>query len=87
MFNAIIIVLDLVAIVAALVASWLWLRASANRVRRVSYDEQLTPADMNRIVVSINRSQILNSQAALATAVSAIAVAVRMIIGLITSGP
>ena len=87
MFTAIIFALDLVAIAAALVASWLWLRASSNRVRRVSYEEQLTAADMNRIVVSINRSQILNSQAALATAISAITVAVRMIVGLFTSGP
>jgi hypothetical protein len=71
----ILFLLDLVAIVAALAASWLWLRASQNRVRRVAKDEELSSADINRIVVSINRSQILNARAALATAVSAIAVA------------
>lgn len=85
--TALFLVLDLIAIAGALGASWLWLRASGNRVRRVSKDEQLSAADINRIVVSINRSQILNSQAALSTAVSAIAVTLRMIAGLITAGP
>ena len=75
--------LDIAAIIAALIASWLWLRASQNRVRRVSKAEDLTAADINRIVVSINRSQILNSQAAMATAVSAIAVALRMFLVLL----
>ncbi len=80
------LILDLVAIFAALVASWLWFRASQNRVRRVSKVEELSSADINRIVVSINRSQILNSQAALATAISAISVAARMILAMVSGG-
>ncbi len=80
------LILDLVAIFTALVASWLWFRASQNRVRRVSKVEELSSADINRIVVSINRSQILNSQAALATAISAISVAARMILAMVSGG-
>ena len=68
MLNAVVFMLDLVAIAGALMAAWLWMKASANRVRRVSCDDDLSAADINRIVVSINRSQILNSRAALATA-------------------
>lgn len=83
MLNAVVFMLDLVAIAGALMAAWLWMKASANRVRRVSYDEDLSAADINRIVVSINRSQILNSRAALTTAVSATAVALSMISGLV----
>jgi hypothetical protein len=37
-------------------------------------------ADLNRIVVTINRTQILNAQAALATAISAAAVALLLLI-------
>lgn len=83
MLNAVVFMPDLVAIAGALMAAWLWMKASANRVRRVSYDDDLSAADINRIVVSINRSQILNSRAALATAVSATAVALSMISGLV----
>lgn len=87
MLNSLLLVLDLTAIAAAIAASWLWLKASQNRVRRIARDEQLDAADFNRVVVSINRSQILNSQAALATAVSAIAVALRMFVALVDGGP
>lgn len=87
MLTSVQLFLDSVAIVAALLASWLWFKSSQNRVRRVSKGEELNATDINRIVVSINRSQILNAQAALVTAVSAIAVALRMIIALLVSGP
>jgi hypothetical protein len=40
-------------------------------------------ADLNRIVTVLNRSQILNARAALATGISALFVAVRMILGLL----
>ncbi|HEY8563992.1 MAG TPA: hypothetical protein VIL65_00710 [Beijerinckiaceae bacterium] len=72
-----IFVLDLGAALAALLASVLWFRASRRRVRRVSYREEIDAADLNRIVVAINRAQILNARAALAAAVSALCVALR----------
>ena len=87
MLQTLLLFLDAGAIIAALLASWLWFKSSQNRVRRISKDDQLSAADVNRIVVSINRSQILNAQAALVTAVSAITVALRMIAGLVMSGP
>lgn len=81
-----ILILDLAAIAAALLAAWLWYRASGHRIRRVARGEHLDSADFNRIIVSINRSQIRNTHAALATAASAVAVAVRMIIGMFSGG-
>lgn len=76
-------ILDLVALSGALAAAWLWFAASQNRVRRISKNEIISSADLNRIVVSINRSQILNSRAALATAISACAVALRLLIDIL----
>ena len=86
MLTSVFFFLDAVAIVAALLASWLWFKSSQNRLRRVSKDEHLNAADINRMVVAINRSQILNAQAAFVTAISASAVALRMITGLVFSG-
>ncbi len=63
--------------IAAFVASWLWYRASGRRLRRVSRREELDAGDINRIVTAINRAQILNMQAALATAVAAAIAALR----------
>lgn len=75
--------LDIVAIVSAFLAAWFWFRASRKHLRRVSRSELIDSADLNRVVVTINRTQILNAQAALATAVSAAAVALRLLIDLI----
>jgi len=77
-------ILDAFALVTAFAAAWFWLLASRGRVRRVSYTEELNAADLNRLVVAINRSQLLNSRAALATAVSAFAVAIRFAVSLLT---
>lgn len=68
----IIALLELGTVVAALAAGMLWLRASRRRLRRVSRDETFDHADFNRIVVALNRMRILNSRAALATAVAAL---------------
>lgn len=76
-------ILDAFALVTAFFAAWFWLLASRGRIRRVSYAEDLTAADLNRLVVAINRSQILNGRAALATAVSAFAVAIRFAVSLL----
>ncbi|PZR84109.1 MAG: hypothetical protein DI537_33670 [Stutzerimonas stutzeri] len=60
-----IFVLDLAIGVGALFSSWLWLLASRQRLRRVSRLEEIDAADLNRIVIALNRTQILNSRAAL----------------------
>jgi hypothetical protein len=69
--------LDLLALVSALIAAWLWFRASSVFVRRVSRNEAINSLDLNRIVTAINRTQMLNRRAALATALSALAIAFR----------
>jgi hypothetical protein len=71
------VALDLSAMVAAFAASWLWFMSSRQRVRRISRTETLDAADLNRIIVAINRTQILNSQAAMAATVSALCAALR----------
>lgn len=71
------LVLDVIGITTALLAAWFWYMASDRRLRRVSRFEELDSADLNRIVIAINRSSLLNSRAALAAAVSAASLAVR----------
>lgn len=71
-------VLDILIIAAALTSSWLWWSASRNRVRRISRREVLDAADINRLVIALNRAQILNARAALATAVAAVLTAARL---------
>ena len=74
-------VLDAAIVVAALLSSWMWWRASCQRVRRVSRHEELDAADINRLVTALNRTQILNSRAALATAAATILAGLRLAIG------
>lgn len=75
--------LDVLALVTALAAAFLWFKASLNVVRRVSRDETLDHADYNRLVTAMNRSQLLNRRAALATAASALAIALKYAHGLL----
>lgn len=63
--------LEISAMVAALVAAFLWWQSCRRTVRRVSRYEELDAADLNRLVVAINRNQLLNGRAALASAVAA----------------
>ena len=70
--------LDLLTVGAALAAPWLWWAASRHRVRRISRDEVLDAADINRIVTALNRTQILSARAALATALAAVSAALRV---------
>lgn len=63
--------LEILAVTAALVAAVLWWQSCRRTVRRVSRFEALDAADINRLVVAINRNQILNRRAALASAVAA----------------
>jgi hypothetical protein len=72
-----IVALDLVIIASALAAAWLWFQASGGRLRRVSRREEIDAADLNRIVVAVNRAQLLNRRGALAATVSALLVALR----------
>jgi hypothetical protein len=70
-------VLDAAAICASLAAALLWYQAGARTVRRISAHEVLDAADINRLVVAINRSAILNRRAALASALAAVCFALR----------
>jgi hypothetical protein len=74
---SILFALDLAAMVTAIAASYLWWRASCSTMRRIGKTEEFNHQDLNRVIVSFNRTQILNSRAALATAVSALIVALR----------
>jgi hypothetical protein len=69
--------LDVLALISALGASYLWWKASCNHVRRISLTEELDAQDFNRIVIAMNRSQLLNRRAAIATAVSALSIAMK----------
>ena len=70
-------VLDVLTILTALAAAWLWYRAGQQSIRRISRYEDLNAADINRIVVAVNRSALLNRRAALASAASAACFALR----------
>lgn len=78
-----IILADLAALTTALVAAWLWFRASARTVRRISYRETLDAGDFNRIVTALNRTQLLNGRAAIATGMSALCVVFRLLLDLL----
>lgn len=71
--------LDIIAMLAAFASAVLWFKASGKSLRRVHKGEALDEHDLNRIVTAFNRNQILNSRAALATAVSATAVGARFL--------
>jgi hypothetical protein len=77
LFHILILVLDVLAIAAALLASWLWYNAGRRPARRISRFETLDAADINRLVTAMNRSALLNKRAALASAVSAACFALR----------
>lgn len=75
--------LDLMALFSALAAASLWFRASSVFVRRVQKNEAINSLDLNRIVTAINRTQALNRRAALATALSALAIALKLAHGML----
>ena len=76
-----ILILDIIAMVTAFAAAWLWWQASCSTLRRVDKKEEFDYHDFNRLIVAYNRTQILNSRAALATALSALCVAGRFAAG------
>jgi hypothetical protein len=71
-------VLDFAIVVAALASAYLWWKASGRRLRRVDTREELDAHDINRIVTALNRAQILNSRAALATAAASVLAGLRL---------
>ncbi len=70
--------LDLLALLSALAAAWLWFRASSFHLRRGEKSEELNSLDLNRVILGINRSQKVNRRAAMATAISALAIAFKL---------
>ncbi len=72
---------DILIILSTGASAWFWLKASGRRLRRVDRNEELDSRDLNRIIVTINRSQILNARAAIATAISAALVALHFLLG------
>ncbi|MBV9078139.1 MAG: hypothetical protein JO048_11720 [Methylobacteriaceae bacterium] len=77
--QAVTLALDLLTLVSAFAAAWLWFQASGRRIRRVSYHEEIDAADLNRMVVALNRTQILNERAALASGIAALFAALRWV--------
>lgn len=74
---------DVLTIAFAFLAAWLWLQSSRTRYRRISRHEAIDAGDLNRIIVAMNRSQIANQRAALATAASAFTLALRLLLDLL----
>ncbi|MCD1622896.1 hypothetical protein K7H93_08325 [Citromicrobium bathyomarinum] len=80
MMQALVYLLDAAIVIAAVLSAWFWLRASGKRVRRVSKHETFDYADINRLVVALNRAQILNARAAKATAAAALLGGLRVLL-------
>ena len=79
--NVFFAILDIAIAAFALASAWLWWLASGQRLRRISRREELDAADINRIVTALNRTQILNSRAALTTAAAAVLAVARLALG------
>ncbi|MGL4729384.1 MAG: hypothetical protein ACRCWO_11570 [Bosea sp. (in: a-proteobacteria)] len=73
---------DIAVAIAALTSAFFWVKASRLSFRRIDRGDVLDAADINRIVTSLNRSQILNGRAALATGVAAALAAIRFTLDL-----
>jgi hypothetical protein len=78
-----IVIVDIAILLSAALSAWFWWKASGKKLRRIAHNEVLDARDINRIIVTINRGQILNARAALATAISAGLVAVRFFLTLL----
>lgn len=75
--HSFIFILDLSIIFAAALSAQFWLQASRRKLRRVSKFEEFDHADINRMVIALNRSQLLNGRAAAATAIAALLAGIR----------
>jgi hypothetical protein len=74
---------DILTIGLAFLAAYLWFKSSRTRYRRVSRHEDIDAGDLNRIIVAMNRTQIANQRAALATAASAFTLSLRLLLELL----
>jgi hypothetical protein len=83
LISILLISLDAIAVAVTLLAAWLWWLASQQRTRRLSLHEEINAHDFNRLVVSMNRTQILNVRAALASAGAAMVVTLRLLCNLV----
>ncbi len=83
MIYSLILLLDLLVLCSVAGSALLWWAASRRRVRRIRRNEVLDAADINRIVVAMNRAQILNARAALATGCAAVLATLRFCLDVI----
>ena len=67
-------------------SAWLWYLASRHRTRRISRNEVLDAGDLNRIVTALNRTQILNSRAAITTACAAVLATIKLCLDVLALG-
>lgn len=78
-------ILDILILISAAMSAWFWWKASGRQLRRITHNEELNSHDINRIIININRAQILNARAAISTAVSAGLIAVRYLVTVLSS--
>jgi hypothetical protein len=79
-----IIALDAAALLTTVAAALFWYRASQRGLRRLTIHETFDYHDLNRIVNAINRNNILNRRAALASGGSALLIGLRMMVDLLS---
>lgn len=72
--------LDLGSIAASAAAAWFWYRASAARLQRAAHGETFDYHDLNRVIVAINRNNLRNRNAALASAIAAAVLALDLLV-------
>ena len=82
MESALIIALDLAIVACAAASGLFWYIASQRQMRRISRSGDLNSMDLNRIIVTFNRAQILNRRAALSTSATGVLAAVRLCLDL-----
>lgn len=75
-------ILDLAIVGFAMASAWLWWASGRHRARRITRREELSAADINRLVVALNRSQMLNTRAAFTTACAGALAAIRLALDL-----
>jgi hypothetical protein len=81
--NIVLRMLELGVVVFALASAVLWLQASRQTLRRISRHEELDASDLNQIITQMNRTQILNSRAAMMTALATVLGATRVMFDMI----
>ena len=83
MDTALIIAFDLAIIVGVAFSGVFWYLASRGQMRRIGKSEILDSKDINRIVVTFNRAQVLNQRAAFATSATAMFASVRLCLDIV----